>query len=142
MDINIRNAAANDANDILLLVKEYKGENAATLLSITESLSNNNKEIVLIAYFEGIPAGFICAENVRNVCYQSNHGHIGELFVAEKYRKRGVGRSLMLAIEDLLKKEGIGVITLGTNIKNTTAQQFYEHCGYLRKDRIEYIKNI
>lgn len=142
MSIIIRKAIVDDASDVLQLNKEFNGEKAATLSSTIYSLTYNKQEIVMIAYNDSNPAGFICGITVKSVCYKSNHGHIGELFVAKKYRRMGIGKMLMLAMEDFFVKKGIGIVTLGTSISNTTAQKFYEQCGYLQKDRFRYRKHI
>ena len=142
MRLIIRKATINEASDFWQLNKEFHGENAATIVSIKDSLTHNNKEIVMIAYYNGKPAGFVCGEISKSVCYMSDHGSIGELFVSGEYRRKGIGRLLIRSIEDIFKETGIKIVTLGTNVKNITAQKFYEECRYLKKDRIEYRKYL
>ncbi|MTI49937.1 MAG: GNAT family N-acetyltransferase [Firmicutes bacterium] len=60
--------------------------------------------------------------------------YIGWLLVNEEYRKKGIGKGLMLKIEEEAKKLNVYSINLGTTEFQT--KKFYEKLGY----KIVFIK--
>ncbi|OZG75200.1 GNAT family N-acetyltransferase [Hahella sp. CCB-MM4] len=63
-------------------------------------------------------------------------GYLQHLAVAGSYRGRGIGRQLVAAAVDGLKKEGIEKTHLFVHAVNTTAQNFYEELGWFVRDEI------
>ncbi len=63
-------------------------------------------------------------------------GHIVTVDVLEPWRRRGVGRALMQAVEVWARESGLRLIYLETAQDNLVAQRFYEAIGYEKVDEI------
>jgi ribosomal-protein-alanine N-acetyltransferase len=64
-------------------------------------------------------------------------GHIVTIDVVAGWRRRGVGRALMDAVERWGEDEGLRVIYLETAVSNEVAQTFYLARGYERRERVD-----
>lgn len=67
--------------------------------------------------------------------YQDSETMPGEwyldiLAVYPKYRGHGIGTTLLLAIEDLAKRDGATITALNCEVDNTNAFELYKHLGY------------
>lgn len=63
---------------------------------------------------------------------------LGELFVKEEYRQKGVGRKLIETAEEIVKKKGLNKLHITVAGNNKKAQNFYHNFGFYRKKR-DYI---
>jgi ribosomal protein S18 acetylase RimI-like enzyme len=142
MRIEVRKAGIQDAPALYQLNREFNGEDVSTVGEIADSLQTNMSEIVMIVLAAGRPAGFVCGHLARSMCYRAPHGEIGELYVREQYRRSGVGKALMQAMEQSFARSGAQVVTLETSINNEGAQHFYEACGYAGKMKWTYRKKL
>jgi ribosomal protein S18 acetylase RimI-like enzyme len=62
--------------------------------------------------------------------------HISNLVVHPTYRRRGIGKGLMVAVERAAQRRGCAVITIGVDRGNNYARLLYERRGY------GYVKDI
>lgn len=60
--------------------------------------------------------------------------YVGELVVAERLERRGVGNALMDAAEGWGRERGLRRLTLETGAANTAAREFYRSRGYQDED--------
>lgn len=58
---------------------------------------------------------------------------LNDLFVAEVFRRRGVGEALIRHAMDFAYRDGATVITLETAVTNYNAQRLYEKIGFFRQ---------
>jgi GNAT superfamily N-acetyltransferase len=58
------------------------------------------------------------------------HAEIGGLVVDERYRSSGIGRQLLLQIEQWASQQGCESVYLRSNVVRTQAHIFYEKMGY------------
>ena len=63
---------------------------------------------------------------------------LGRFAVIKEYRKKGVGKNLLLFVEDFVKSKGYSSLHLHSQLR---AVQFYEKCGYVTYGEIEYEEN-
>lgn len=66
---------------------------------------------------------------------ENNAPHIGRVAVLEKYRKIGVGRFLMNALEEIAAEQNASYVTLGAQLR---AADFYSRIGYAPYGEIYY----
>jgi ribosomal protein S18 acetylase RimI-like enzyme len=85
-------------------------------------------DFVQVAEVSGEIAGYIAFKATK---WQSmNRGRIANVFVAEKFRRMGIGRQLIRHAEKRLKKEKVKIIRLDVTMTNEGAVIFYRKMGY------------
>lgn len=84
-------------------------------------------ETFLVAEVDGQVVGYVIARKVNS------KGHIIAIAVAPEHRCRGIGRALMLAVEEELKKRGVSELWLEVRVSNRRAVSFYRRLGYVEK---------
>jgi predicted N-acetyltransferase YhbS len=135
MNMVIRKAYKEDIPAIHQITREAFAKYAADLglphtvsaLKETEEtiLEDMTKKTILIALLDGIPVGSIRYEILpENIAYVSRFG------VKLDIQKSGVGRALMEAAEEDLRKQGISLIALHTATKMTSQVRFYYGMGF------------
>lgn len=62
-------------------------------------------------------------------------GYIEGWYVAESYRKRGIGRQLVLAAEDWARKQGCVEMASDALLENAASQRAHEALGFAVVDR-------
>ncbi len=82
----------------------------------------NFEEFTLAAEDDGKIAGIITGRAYYNEV------HIGDLIIGKEYRRAGVGRRLVAAVEDAFKGKGYEKIALTTF--GFQAPEFYKKLGY------------
>jgi ribosomal protein S18 acetylase RimI-like enzyme len=124
------------------LIPDYAAEHVrAGNWTEFEALEKANKEIEAL-----LPQGLKTADNFFFTLYDSNDaigriwmkvkthpsksGFIYEVFIEEKYRSKGYGKSLMLLLEE--KARELGLQSLGLHVfgSNRVARKLYETIGY------------
>lgn len=79
----------------------------------------------------GMAMGILC----ENICRQlSPFMVIENVVVSPDCRGQGIGREIMLHLEDWALKNGCGFITLVSQHKRSAAHKFYESLGYAHDD--------
>ena len=134
--ITVRLARETDAEALFRLNRAFNGEDAAGLERIRQCLRENPMEMVAIAFVEDTPAGFLCGQRLRSMCYDVDYVEITELFVAEEFRRRGVASRLMGFLEGYYREQGIHAFQLFTGGDNRTAQALYAKLGFFRTDEV------
>ncbi len=64
---------------------------------------------------------------------------IDALAVAERFRRRGIGRLLMNTAEQWGREKGAGLFFLDTYVASPLSVPFYEHLGYARRS-VRFVK--
>jgi GNAT superfamily N-acetyltransferase len=67
---------------------------------------------------------------IRPLLVEGRHVEVGGLVVEESARGRGVGETLMEAIEDWARGRGCKYVYLRSNVIRQDAHRFYERIGY------------
>ena len=141
-NITVRRAVPADAAALELLNRAFNGDGIAPAAHIAASLASNPDEPVLIAHADNAPAGFICAQIKRSMCYNSPSAELTEMYVAPPHRRRGVASALIRALEAELTALGITEITVLTGDDNLPAQALYAATGYSPSGELHLEKEI
>lgn len=92
--------------------------------------SKNDPDSVRIALYDGEPCGLLELDTKRNAL--KGGGWISFFYIAEKFRGKGLGRSLMKQAEHIYKQKGRRRIELCAAEDNHRALGFYEHLGFTK----------
>lgn len=96
--------------------------------SIESEMCRENS--VFLMAFEGEnPAGYVGLSAVLD------EGYMGNLAVYESYRRKGIGRALMLELIKECKALDLAFITLEVRASNTPAIKLYESLGFAQVGR-------
>ncbi|MBN1455287.1 MAG: ribosomal protein S18-alanine N-acetyltransferase [Methanomicrobia archaeon] len=87
----------------------------------------------LVAELEGTVIGFIVL-----VLTPEGDGRIFALAIDARYRGRGVGRTLLKAAFNILRKRKIGYVRLEVRLSNHVAQQLYRSTGFMEIGLVPY----
>ncbi|MFB4284095.1 MULTISPECIES: GNAT family N-acetyltransferase [unclassified Nonomuraea] len=93
---------------------------------------------VFVAMAEGEVVGMVSV-NTHQHFTGPVEAYIGELAVAPRAVRTGVGRRLLSAAENWARQKGLRHLTLETAAGNTTARRFYAAVGY-REEAIRFTR--
>jgi len=135
-----------------LLIREAKPEDAPAVSKLFSELVIFEEDLPFLAgqidVFRADPNYYLavaCRENdvvgmamavlCQNICRQlSPFMLIENMVVSPDYRRQGIGRQIMLYLEDWARKNNCGFITLVSQHKRNNAHQFYQALGYAHDD--------
>lgn len=97
-----------------------------------EKLIASDKTLLLVAEDDSNLVGCCFGEIRNNEDWSANkyYGYIGLMFTEEKYRNKGIGKSLIDKILEWLKEKEIKDIRLKVYDKNIKAVDFYKRLGF------------
>lgn len=93
-------------------------------------------ETVAIALVDEEPAGLLCGQKLRSMCYNEDYVELTELFVAEEFRRMGVASRLMEFLEAYYREQGIHSFQLFTGGENHAAQALYRRLGFFTTNEV------
>lgn len=130
MSISIRCAVPNDAQAIIQLNIAFN-DLRATAEHIAEHIRIRAQfETPFVAEIEQQVVGLACLRLLPCLCDPVPSAELTELIVDPRYRRLGVGRALVQAIESEAQQQGATTLVLMTAWKNTQAHGFYHALGY------------
>jgi ribosomal protein S18 acetylase RimI-like enzyme len=74
--------------------------------------------------------------------YEGHRGWVNYLGVEPSLQKQGLGREMMIALEEKLRALGCPKLNLQVRAGNTKAIEFYERTGYKRDEVLSYGKRL
>ena len=89
-----------------------------------------------VAVCDGVVAGFVVGgleDTGENI-----YGHLCNLGVSPRYRRRGIGKLLVRRVEHQFALELATGVQLEVRVSNTAAQRFYRRLGYREVFGIEH----
>ncbi|PIN92908.1 hypothetical protein COU61_01225 [Candidatus Pacearchaeota archaeon CG10_big_fil_rev_8_21_14_0_10_35_13] len=143
-DMTVRTAKKSDYDKIAVLLNEYAKPpyNEPWKKSDAVDTLNYYAEVgkLLVAVIDKLIVGVVI---FRIEFYNGEKKvMIEELIVGSNHQNKGIGKELMLAVEDYCKLNGIPYIWLITNIK-ANAYKFYKAVGYVNdKDTVFFSKRL
>jgi GNAT superfamily N-acetyltransferase len=140
--MNIRDIKIDDYKRVAELNKQLGYEYPPELvkLKIGEIIKKGTDKILVAADESDLPVGYIHASSYE-LLYFDNLVNILGLVVDEKCREKGVGKKLVIKIEEWAKTLNYKGVRLVSNFNRPEAHEFYKKCGYNnKKDQKHFIK--
>lgn len=131
MNIQIRQCEVIDAAAVYELnAKEMgydypKDKTEEKLIQLTKS----DKDKIFVALADNIVVGYVHA-NDYDLIYAPHMKNIMGIAVSSGFRKKGIGKALLSAVEDWARESGACGVRLVSGAARTGAHEFYRHCGY------------
>jgi len=148
-EFRIRKAVESDLDEIIRLWKRNIRtiNTASDIAELFNAFEKYFFVAVPLANTENTVIGFIGG------AVREEHGHISGIAVDKDYRRRGVGKGLIKAVEREFLTNAFDTVTLEVRKSNWDAIRFYEQQGYKRayivkgyyadgEDAIVYAKRI
>ena len=129
--IEIRNAALDDSEPIARLVSELGYQTSASQMrQRLLAIAGDDDYVTLVACDGRNVVGF--AGGRVGHLYESDdrYGQIMALAVATEHQRRGIGRTLVRAVESSLVARGARTLVVTSGNQRADAHVFYERCGY------------
>ncbi len=132
--VAIRPVTANDLQNLVDLERECFTAEAYTKGQIRDLLEHPNA-VAFLAEIDADIAGFVISlvEGFEG----SKLGHIVTIDVAVKHRRKGVGLTLLKAVEDALSQSEARTVYLEVREDNISALRLYRKQGYVKTEILE-----
>lgn len=133
--MNIRLAKLSDYEQIMKLYilfvgdDRYSKENSDSF----EKVLKNRKSYIYVAVDKNRIIGFATLSTRFVVRYPKPIAELDELFVLEDYRKHGIGKKLIDAIEKKTKDLDCKGIFIQSGKDHKIGHQFYKKLGYIQR---------
>jgi ribosomal-protein-alanine N-acetyltransferase len=130
LTVRVRQFEKADINQVLEIeVASFLEGDAPLYLELHEEWPQG----FLVAELKGTVIGFIVL-----VLTPEDEGRIFALAIDARYRGRGVGRTLLKAAFNILRKRKIGYVRLEVRLSNHVAQQLYRSTGFMEVGLVPY----
>ncbi|MFH6967746.1 GNAT family N-acetyltransferase [Flavobacterium sp. FlaQc-28] len=98
---------------------------------------DRNKAKVFIKKEDDIPVAFILLYyKVSPLSKIKYNWHISYLYVKPNFRRKNIGKQIIMKCIDFARKTKVDHISLNTDTENYAAHQLYESFGFIRKNFI------
>lgn len=145
--MNIEKATLSDLDDVSVLFNKYRifygqpSDLEGAKAFIKERMEQKESTIFLAKSNDGIPAGFVQLYPIFTSVGMRRKWLLNDLFVAEDFRRLGVGKALMNEAKEFAIETNAAGILLETTKDNVNAQALYESVGYEKEDTV-YFYNL
>jgi GNAT superfamily N-acetyltransferase len=138
---NVREAKPGDAPALVQLIGFLRHD--VEQKSVRKRISALSKDGLapLVATLDKAVVGLCGIDSMTAIHRDQPVGRVNILVVAEAARGEGIGRMLLEAAEQRLKKLGCGMVEITSNDRLTEAHAFYRHMGYERTS-IRFVKSL
>jgi GNAT superfamily N-acetyltransferase len=137
----VRDAKPADAKRLMELIHELGHEIDEKQVRKNLTTLGKSDEIPLVATLDKKIVG-LCGVGRRVVIHRpAPLGRITALVVAKEAQDEGIGRMLVEAAEDWMRKRGCKLVEVTSNDRRTAAHAFYRHMGYERSS-IRFFKKL
>lgn len=112
-----------------------------TIFRLTQLLKDSSNKIFvaeinsqIVVYVHGVDYNLFYCDHLKNIM---------GIAVYSIYRRKGIGKLLIEAIENWGKETCALGIRLNSGVHRISAQKFYENCGFeLKKHQMNFFKKI
>lgn len=139
--LEIRDAKASDALSLTALIAELGAKIDAKQVRKNLALLEKSGDTPLVAVLGKEVVG-LCGVGRRIAIHRKAPlGRITALVVAKHAQGQGIGRKLVEAAEDWMRKRGCYLVEVTSNDRRAEAHAFYRHMGYERTS-IRFAKEL
>lgn len=141
-DVEIRRATLDDAQGICRLNREDLGYTYDPVKTENRLrfLMGRPDHRVLVAVLDSQIAGYIHACSY-DLLYADPMKNIMGIAVKDAFRRRGVGKALLEAVESWARQDGAAGVRLASGSDRKAAHRFYLSCGYTKnKEKLNFSK--
>jgi ribosomal-protein-alanine N-acetyltransferase len=128
----------NTAKGLPITLREFEMADIRRVMEIEEHSFLEGDAALYLDLYEEWPQGFLVAEHEDRVIgfavlvlTPEGDGRIFAIAVDSNYKGRGVGRTLLKAAFNTLRKRKIGFVRLEVRVGNHVAQQLYRSTGFM-----------
>jgi GNAT superfamily N-acetyltransferase len=133
--VDLRPLGRDDFTDALALARELyaldTAPDAEPFRAAYETLVSDVDATPFLAIADGEPAGLIVHRFRRRLNHATFEGWVSDLFVRERFRGRGIGRSLLDAAIAEWRLRGGHQVELEVSYDRTVARRLYEAAGFV-----------
>jgi len=129
--VQIRDARLEDANPLARLVHQLGYPTSAEALArrLTRLVASEADRLV-VAELEGQVVGLASVHVSLGLEYDEPAAKLSAIVVDERCRRRGIGESLVAAVEEEARRRGCCLIFLTTAERRGDAHTFYRRLGF------------
>ena len=135
-EVTISLATQTDARAIAKLNLLFNEVDEAAEAIAARMSDPNCVETVILAKVADKAVGFALVRVVPSVLYSTPHAELTELYVMEKYRKRGIASDLVTFAEQIAVQKGARSILVQTGDDNLSALALYKKLDYEEYDLV------
>jgi GNAT superfamily N-acetyltransferase len=139
--LEIRDAKASDAQELAALIGELGAKIDAKQVRKNLALLKKSDDTPLVAVLGNKVVG-LCGVGRRIAIHRNAPlGRITALVVSKEAQGQGIGRKLVEAAEDWMRRRGCYLVEVTSNDRRAEAHAFYRHMGYERTS-IRFAKEL
>ena len=138
----IRFAKRSDRAQLLHLVRQYYKLDSIAFdariirRALTRLLNDHELGRAWVIDVGNVLVGYVVLTYNYDLEFGGIEGIVTELFVAARYRSRGLGAQLIDEVRRFCLREGISTVELQVSRDNRRARTFYRRLGFKAADRI------
>jgi ribosomal protein S18 acetylase RimI-like enzyme len=133
MNLTIKKYSISDAPLASQLIKRFKEKEPSP--ACLDSFLANPQNYLIAAEIEGEPVGFLLAYALERFDQDAKMIYIHEIEVAEKHRRKGIGKTLIEELQKEAERDKIIKSFILTNEANLAACELYEKTGAERPNQ-------
>ena len=140
--MQIRTAKFSDCGRILRLVEAYYKldsiafDERTTGRALKRLLKDKSLGCVWVIDTGRALAGYLILTYNYDLEFGGREGMLTDFYIAPRYRRRGLGAQMIVAVREFCRAERIGTIELQVTRENRAAQAFYRALGFKTWNRI------
>jgi ribosomal protein S18 acetylase RimI-like enzyme len=145
-EIKIRKARLQDVEQIYLLGKQIKELQYSEKFEfhdkeeLNEFVKEKKENILLVAVKREQIVGFLYARVLTRCA--GGWCMLDNIAVAEEYRSKGIGKSLLNGLYDILKKRSVNYVQVLVDAESNKAREFWKKRGFKEKKNFIWAEKI
>jgi GNAT superfamily N-acetyltransferase len=127
----LREARPDDAAELARLISQLEHPTAdEDVVAQWPAFTASGNSALVMARGDGTLSGVAVLHLTHTLHRRAPVGRITALVVDAPDRGRGVGRALVAAAEERLRRAGCGLLEITSHVRLVDAHAFYDHLGY------------